>query len=175
MKLIYRIENKRGRGMYYNGDEGCQVRYMMQEERHPPPTSDVKLRGVWEKLYWNGEHQFWQFGFNSLDQLRSWVYKQEWRWELHDAGFAVYAYAATDYHLGDTQAIMIKPALPVGHMILTCISATVADEWFQSLEEEYNASERKIVDQASDTSRKYWQDYLDATAEAQSAPVSVGA
>lgn len=172
MKLIYRIEDALGKGMYCGTD--CPVKYMMQEERHPPPYQDIRLRDIWETLYEQSRQRDFQFGFSSLDQLRSWIYREEWRDALNAAGFKVYVYAAKEYYLGDTQAIMIKPALPVGHIVLTALAGNVADEWFQSLEEEYNAPERKDSNQAPNPARKYWQDYMESAAAPEHGPVSVG-
>lgn len=138
--IIYRVESKRGTGMYVNSSCWSVKEAMQEYERHPDPTQDAGLRDVWRDLYYGHESTLFSFGFATIAQLKSWIYRDDWRQILHDHGFAVYAYNAKTYHLGDTQAIFIKDSLPVGHFVLTALAS--AEEWFNSLEEEYNAPER---------------------------------
>lgn len=116
--IIFRVENKQKVGMYR--DE--RTSYLMQGYQHPPPSRDSALCEVWDNLYEMGEHSGYIFGFATLEQLKSWIYEDEWRFVLNSFRFHVYMYETDDYYEGDTQAIFRKStAKRVGMVSLTHI------------------------------------------------------
>jgi hypothetical protein len=137
--LIYRVENSLGKGMY-TGDNCEATREMHDTFRHPPPYQDARLRDAWDEKYYAGSQHLYNFGFSSLDQLRMWIYRDEWRRLLHDAGFFIHAYSADNYILGDTQAVFIRDSYPVGKFLLTGLNTPIADEWSARIEQEYKAN-----------------------------------
>ncbi len=99
---IYRIENKEGEGLYTAFPVGSYPRIEMNEDkRHPPPFDDDKIRQTWTDLL-----DRLNFGFASMDQLRFWVYKREWREDLHKKGMSIKRITANGVH-GDTQAVFL--------------------------------------------------------------------
>ena len=97
---IFRIQNERGDGMYFGGSSASQ-RMMDLESRHPAPRDDVRLK---QAVPGEGWYRF-KYGFGSLDQLRSWVYKQAWRDMLQSEGFHVVEIDTPCVYYGDTQAV----------------------------------------------------------------------
>jgi hypothetical protein len=103
MPFVYRVENKRGQGMYSgNNTEFLRV----SDANHPGPTDDAKLianaesKGI--RVYPD-----YLFGFNSIKQLRKWLYKDEWLHKLHEAeyGLSVIYVHDEDFIDGDTQVV----------------------------------------------------------------------
>jgi hypothetical protein len=64
------------------------------------------------------------FGFSSIDQLRSWIYKDDWLVGLHDIGMllAVYICEDEDVLVGNTQAIFKGNVSKTQHSILEYFS-----------------------------------------------------
>lgn len=110
--MIFRIEDDHGFGMYSggspfleweNGDPDLQV-------IHPTPEED-------EILSKNGYQEFWSkhwtamfFGFSSVEQIHSWLYKPQNFKVLDSDGFFLSVYLAPDHltRVGKTQAVFIK-------------------------------------------------------------------
>lgn len=99
---IFRIENKYKDGVY-QGMNSVSTKMLKNNcenpERHPLPSEDDKLREFWsiyrEKLF---------FGFKSIEQLKFWVYKREWRETLEAEGYFISKIKARGKH-GDTQSV----------------------------------------------------------------------
>lgn len=115
--LIYRIETESGGGMY-QGNYGAMCPLTFDSARHPIPENDSLLMDnmfyVIERENWphdTSAHSFiygrYRFGFASVDQLRAWVYQDDWLVKLHRYGLrlAVYDVADEDCVVGYTQAI----------------------------------------------------------------------
>ena len=95
-----------GKGMYQGPDTVAASRMFELSGRHPGPNDDAAIKDAWSKGSYNGLHREYFFGFKSLDQLRQWIYKTEWRQELHDTGYEIHIWEAkacvnTNY-MGDT-------------------------------------------------------------------------
>lgn len=104
---IYRVEDDQGTGMYRTS---IALREMnCSDKRHPSPWDDMKLSEPWENmdLY---ERSKMFFGFSSLDQLKFWIYLEEWRKLLKKEGYfiSVYECEPDDAIIGETQAIFIR-------------------------------------------------------------------
>lgn len=120
---IWRVEtigklrpNGLGRGMYHMG-----VQFWDANGRHPCPGDDRRLAQYFGRG--NTPASKWHYGFSSLAQLRSWIYKQEWLEEAHymDEGgpeedrlhlqeYVLDTFPNTEeptYVLGDTQAVFL--------------------------------------------------------------------
>lgn len=141
--LIYRVENQRGVGMYKAYAKACYA--MVGSDRHPSPNDDAELRPAWHQLLNEGLYRHYNFGFATLDQLRSWIYKDEWREELDRKDFYAMCYYVPDeyMHIGATQAIFRKDkARHIGQFLLPLVGHPTAAQWAEKLEK-YNASERK--------------------------------
>lgn len=108
--LVYRIENAAGEGMYRAGKHPDCTSQMQNGPHHPTPWEDAKLSSDWQAI---SNRSAFSFGFGTVEQLKAWVYRMDWRQELQDAGFAMYLYDSTEVYTGDTQAVFIKtgPAL----------------------------------------------------------------
>ena len=112
--LVYRVENAQGGGMYRN--DGLSVASICDisdysSARHPHPTADDALmRSIPRHLNQMGMPAYvFNYGFASLEQLKMWLYQNEWRVALSDAGFHVAVYnCLKDAYVGDTQAVFIK-------------------------------------------------------------------
>lgn len=117
MKTIYRIEDKEGYGMYRSG-RNLEYFFTSDRERHPQPHNDSLLCqefSIYSNLYFNSdgvptEESEYYFGFGSIQQLRNWIYKDDWLVELHNIGFMISEYTCEDNnaHVGYTQAVFIN-------------------------------------------------------------------
>lgn len=115
----YRFQNRHYNGIYRGGDETGSGFYdvigsVETNPRHPPPHHDSKLlEGVMEFFEVDEEDALTFFGsfiygFESLAQLHSWIYKNEWIRGLYEKGFAVYLYRVPSivFINGNTQAVV---------------------------------------------------------------------
>lgn len=102
-----------GAGMYHAIGGLCECATYRTGTRHPMPWSDTALR--WDHLrnILGVPKDHCYFGFSSLDQLKSWLYRQEWREYLHENGFVVKAWELPEesMHSGNAQAVATKQAL----------------------------------------------------------------
>lgn len=124
--LFYRVENANCTGMYrFSDDDDATLDDMVFEDedynprRHPLPCQDsLLLKGLGKKwpdffghdaMNFQGNHHF---AFKSLEQLKFWLYRQEWREWLEQRGFEIVVYEAEGVY-GDTQAVFdIHTATP---------------------------------------------------------------
>lgn len=105
MVKVLRVENDERVGMYASR-VGVECIYEMQSpSNHPSPDEDAALKDIWAEFQKDGTHREWHFGFSDLRQLRSWIYRTEWRDELASFGMMISIYEVKNYHLGDTQCI----------------------------------------------------------------------
>jgi hypothetical protein len=125
MGLIYRIENAEGTGPYQGMSDDESPLPMQFSETHPSPEDDSLLvrafrdyarineldtdgtRTIWGMIYGD-----FLFGFGSQDQLRRWVYNDEWMVKLDNAGFHLSVYEIPDEKMivGHTQAVFERSA-----------------------------------------------------------------
>ena len=111
MKTVYRIERHDGTGMYRcaNNSTVSALDIMGYDDmQHPMPDDDSLLakRRVIEGVS-DIQLRLYRFGFDSVRQVRNWVYKDAWLIALHDSGFVISEYLCNDYDVivGHTQAI----------------------------------------------------------------------
>ena len=104
-----------GDGMYRSesGLFSCGS-YATSSRSHPAPWEDTALQ--WDNIgYVLGvPQQQCYFGFSSLDQLKAWLYRQEWREHLDSAGFVIKVWDLPEefaMHAGNAQAVATKQAL----------------------------------------------------------------
>lgn len=114
MGRFYRVE-KNGQGMFrYTVNPSMELRDKLSEDmdgRHPMPHDDSALVRNVARMegYVHGRQIFWTdylYGFSSLEQLKSWIYKDEVRVGLHSLGFTIGVYEYDWVAYGDTQAVV---------------------------------------------------------------------
>jgi hypothetical protein len=106
MIKVLRVENDERIGMYASRPKAECIHSMQSVENHPCPNEDAALSSIWYEICKDWEFKNdWHFAFSDLRQLRNWIYKAEWRYELAAAGLKISVYEVTHYHLGDTQCI----------------------------------------------------------------------
>lgn len=113
---IFRIENAQGSGMYRGGGASlgnCPI--YEQNERHPMPFDDSLLiskcgDNVQDSLWSENSipAKIFSYGFGSIDQLRSWLYKDEWLTWMAENNFVLLEIDASVAHVGYSQAVYIK-------------------------------------------------------------------
>lgn len=100
---IYRLEHKDGEG-FYQGRTGFSIEHDFR--RHPLPHQDSLLMESLHNKTGMAEVRGQHFGFRDIDQLRAWVYQDDWLralehhgvWlaEIHiDEGFVCYGNTQT--------------------------------------------------------------------------------
>lgn len=110
---VYRIETKNGTGMCGSGGiYNAAGSDAYSPTRHPGPHEDDKLHEATRdrmngRMYF--DYQPYHFGFASIDQLRNWVYKDEWLVSLHNDGHVLAVIESEDVIAGYTQAVFIRP------------------------------------------------------------------
>lgn len=119
---VYRIEHKMyGGGVYRNNAvslSNCDD-YYIEHDKHPAPEDDGMLKRALDEKnminhYGNLRYSVtvdYSFGFSSLEQLRSWFYKDSWIEWMSENDFivAVCDVPYSDVLIGYTQAMFIKP------------------------------------------------------------------
>lgn len=106
-----------GEGMYH-ADDGLHNApgYWTDMRKHPAPYRDTALN--WDNIsYILGvpSHQCY-FGFGNIEQLKAWLFDEEWRLHLHNQGFVIKVWSLPDYgfpkmRVGNAQAVAVKSAL----------------------------------------------------------------
>lgn len=111
--LIYRIEDTEGYGMY-RGEYWEGLSSVKNGERHPGPARDSKLLSENPDLFCGDgfgcfyfDSPSFIFGFSSPEQLRNWIYQDEWIAALSAAGYHLSIYRGDVRH-GHTQAVIDK-------------------------------------------------------------------
>ncbi len=103
-QIIYRFEYPDGEGIYWHDDPEKRVGTFFEfDNRHPHPEND-SLLGV---ITFSPDYYF---GFLSIEQLRSWFYKDEFLVKLHEKGILISEYncECCDVLEGHTQAMFIR-------------------------------------------------------------------
>ena len=104
---IFRVERKDdGRGMYQSGYglHSCKS-YKTEFSRHPTPFDDSLLRDNMRAAGIGFDFTSYIFGFISIEQLRSWLYRDEWINYLIKNDFILRVYMG-EVIVGHTQAII---------------------------------------------------------------------
>jgi len=121
MKKIFRIENEAGKGIYVGDSKVSSDLYEIDgpSPRHPRPEDDSLLmksfedsgRNVSNERYFLFSVTPFKFGFTSVEQLRNWIYNDEWLISLAEEEFvlAVYEVADENVMVGNTQACYMNP------------------------------------------------------------------
>ena len=106
-------------GGIYNADDGLfkSPGYCTIDHVHPAPDRDTALN--WDNIaYILGvpQHQCY-FGFGNIEQLKAWLFDDEWRLHLHKQGFVIKVWSLPDdskfpkMRVGNAQAVAVKSAL----------------------------------------------------------------
>lgn len=110
---VYRIEHKETRqGMYfgprslYNIANACGDDIYGEHSRHPHPMEDSVLMATDIPRYATAHLNY---GFASIEQLRSWLYKDAWLVGLHAAGYVLAIIESEEVYVGSTQAVFLRP------------------------------------------------------------------
>jgi hypothetical protein len=81
---------------FATGDGGSPI--------HLPPHKDIYMAGEWKEIrIIHNDHNYY-FGFDSIEQAKTWLCEFNWLFELEDLGFHVVEYKTTDYIIDKTQA-----------------------------------------------------------------------
>lgn len=104
---VYRVQNSLGDGMYRASISSM----MLEDVRHPEPYRDSALMDEMEVAgFCRGIPDcYFYYGFASIEQLKSWIYEEQWRWILDGSGYQVTVWEGPAAH-GDTQAVFVKSA-----------------------------------------------------------------
>ena len=106
-----------GDGMYH-AEDGLSAApdYFTREREHPVPYRDTALN--WDNIsYILGVPQYQcYFGFGNIEQLKAWLFDEEWRLHLHNQGFVIKVWSLPDsefpkMRVGNAQAVAVKSAL----------------------------------------------------------------
>lgn len=120
---IYRIETPEGAGMYCSRVSNI-TNEMQDMFKHPMPDEDDLLVFALKDKSENGSYILWSklehyyFGFSSVEQLRRWIYQDEWLRILHDDGLVITVIESNDVLLGHTQAMFSGRVSEQQHSIL---------------------------------------------------------
>lgn len=119
MRTLYRIESGLGYGMYDSGPAQHIFDNDDAHEKHPSPKRDSLLSPILvEKGLYSG-HKWdylacsaYKFGFDSIEQLRRWIYEDRWLVALHEHGMRIAEYTIPDEHVlvGHTQVMFWQHA-----------------------------------------------------------------
>lgn len=133
MKLILRFEQPDGMGIYQGT---LYIPY--DAARHPLPEADHGLR-EWRDMYSGSARERFFFGFNSVEQARSWFYNRDVLERMEERECKLVAYAVEDEHIhvGYAQTVfMIEHAVLVAELDPTDLHHPQFDETYDAL---YNA------------------------------------
>lgn len=129
MPLVYRIEMPNGVGMYR-----CYLACaddIQDDMRHPTPTEDAELWPFWKDMGYRERGQM-RFGYATIAQLKSWVYKKSWRKKIKDHGLVVSVYRARFVRVGSAQAVFrLRTAKKIGEIDILDLDAPmkVCKKW----------------------------------------------
>ena len=118
MAFIWRIEDKKGVGMYWKIDASTLDRKFFEDilrrkkcrpsfDPHPSADEDGGLSEFWENLRNIGERDVWHFGYITLAQARKWVGSLEMCQYMEEQGLHLVKYHMDReaYQAGNFQAI----------------------------------------------------------------------
>lgn len=107
-----------GDGMYSTADGLFSYpRYCTDNSKHPAPYRDTALN--WDDIAYilGVPPGLCYFGFGSIEQLKAWLFDEEWRLHLHKRGFVIKVWSLPDdsefpkMRVGNAQAVAVKSAL----------------------------------------------------------------
>lgn len=112
-QTVYRIERDKSKeGMYtcITGKDWYSITNGAQTDRHPTPWEDSLLRAniIAAGYSMTDIACEMHYGFISIEQLRTWIYKDEWLKGLSDNGFILAEYRSEEVFVGNTQAIFYR-------------------------------------------------------------------
>lgn len=120
---VLRVECN-GAGMYMGATRRADI-YMSDDKAHPLPEEDSGMPdGAIEWLHEHGlgGSGYARFGFNSVAQLRRWIYRDEWVERLGAVGCELIEYEAGTCYAGHTQVMFdIRDAVVVSRKPLTSL------------------------------------------------------
>jgi hypothetical protein len=110
-QIVYRVERKDNRRGIYSGMGGLyEISSYSTDSRHPEPERDslliASITAAGHRAYTKIETL--HYGFVSIDQLRSWLYDDEWLKELSENGFILAEYKSEEVYVGNTQLIFLR-------------------------------------------------------------------
>lgn len=108
-ELCFRVEHKDHKAGVYNSScraPGTQSSF--EDPRHPSPMEDQSIRPFWINLMQTDYADKYYFGFSSMDQLRRWIFSEEYMNHLKHKHMVIGIYQTDDYHIGDTQMVFRK-------------------------------------------------------------------
>ena len=102
-----------GDGMYSGVPSLHQCRGYSTDGSHPAPWDDTALLWDETEVTVGVSNAGCLFGFGSLEQLKAWLYNNEWREYLHEHGYVVKVWDLSDplMHVGSAQAIAVGSSL----------------------------------------------------------------
>lgn len=117
MNTFFRIQLPTGEGIYRNLiSETKYPEDFNDDSRHPRPACDSLLKANAPELFDADYGWFtgseWIFGFSSLAQLRSWIYRDSHIQFFHELGFELLEMSG-DIRAGNAQAIIFQPTATV--------------------------------------------------------------
>lgn len=104
---IFRFEDECGTGMYYTNTNANDV-FEWDTVNHPVPNEDsLLMSNLSEKTGSCSIKKIHKFGFSSMEQLRRWLYQDQWLIGLNRIGIklAIYLCDEDSVVVGHTQSI----------------------------------------------------------------------
>jgi hypothetical protein len=107
---FFRVENEDHEGMYRGKNYLRSDDYEFSETLHPCPRFDELLKLNAPHLFdgWGWKGTEFIFGFDSLAQLRRWIYSNQILELLHSRGFFL-SEMFGEVIVGNTQAVIFEP------------------------------------------------------------------
>jgi hypothetical protein len=105
--LIHK-EGKTSVGMYRSVMAGA----LDDTARHPTPSKDSGLIYNGYDHYARTDRRDFYYGFSSIEQLRRWVYPDQWLRSLHEEGYVLSTFQSLGY-TGYTQAVAHKDHMEI--------------------------------------------------------------
>ena len=116
-KMFYRIQDADGVGPFWGKANLYDCPVWSEDDRHPLPYRDTKLKESIEKetgetfsevTIFKGRFQEFVYGFSSLEQLRTWFYNDEIIKWLAANGFILAESSDCESISGNSQAVTLK-------------------------------------------------------------------
>lgn len=127
---IYRIESENGQGLYSIGKFAC----LNVGNNHPCPRADPLLNGIFNAHEFSNSfdnyYSKWKFGFDNLDDLRSWLGK-----EIANISFIIKEITISNHYVirGNKQLIMKSEEIISEKNIYTTLDNTQYTKKTQTL------------------------------------------
>lgn len=106
-----------GDGMYSSKDGLLSAPTYLTYDVHPVPSHDTALN--WDNISYilGVPHNQCYFGFGNIEQLKAWLFDEEWRLHLHKQGYVIKVWSLPDasefpkMRVGNAQAVAVESAL----------------------------------------------------------------